>query len=419
MLVLNNKRIIKNIGIEIVGLCNASCTFCPSGASGSMSKTKFMQLDIFESILDDFLVKKLILAGDIIGLFHTSEAFLHPAIDDIFSILERRNLKAYISSNFMRYPKLDKKHYKNIGTVIFSLSSFQKERYRSVYGGDIEQTLKNFNTFLYSIKAENKNIDFEVNWIRYRYNIDEEEFAKNYFCKERQLKLNFVNGIFLDIENYVEILEKNNQSMFVAADKEIFLSEQVEIMRYLKNTGVSFLICEEFFNLVIDVEGNWIVCCRTTSRKSQNILGSYKDVNIDTIRHRTTKGVDICRFCSSCYLPNSAYLVESAINVDILLSKIMITDKAVKCVIYGVGHLAQIIYEILSKKGVSVNYFIDDFQNGRIFDIEVVSLELFAANYFDKPLTMIIAATNRDTIKKLRDKISLFPSLGSSEIISI
>jgi len=418
MLSLLNGRNVKNVGIEIVGFCNAECTFCPAGATGAMAKTKFMQPSIFEGILDDFLTKKIILEGDLIGLFHTSEAFLHPNIDEIFDILEKRNLKAYISSNFMRYPKLDKKRYKTIGAVIFSLSSFKGERYRDVYGGDINKTLQNFNEFLLEIRNENSDVDFQVNWIRYRYNIDEEEEAKKYFCNERGLKLNFVNAIFLDIEHYVDILEKQELALLDIANEKMFLNEQLKIMKYIRNIDVSFLICEEFFNVVIDVDGNWIVCCRATNRKSQNILGSFRDVGVDAIRSRTTRKNNICRFCSSHYLPDSAYLVESAIKVDVLLEKINI-NKEMNYSIYGVGHLAQIVYAFLNKNGVIVANFIDDYKYGTIFDIGVISLEFFAKSDLKKPLVIIIAATNTQTIKKLRDRISLFPSLQNIEIISI
>jgi pyruvate-formate lyase-activating enzyme len=418
MLAFNNGMITRSVGIEIVGFCNANCTFCPAGSDNISSKTKFMDVEYFEEIVRHFLSEKILVAGQNVGLFHTSEAFLHQSINSVFDVLEKYHLKAQVSSNFIRYPKLEKRHYKNLGTVTFSLCSFQKDRYKKVYGADIEKVLDNFNSFVKEVRDSGANIDIQVNWIRYRDNQDEEEYAKHYFQTVLGVKLNIISAILLDIEQYADILIDNQVDKLKQFDNEMLLSEQLEHMRYAKSLKAPFAVCEEFFNIVIDVDGNWVRCCRTTNRQAKNLIGTFKDVNIKVIQNRKTDDDEMCRFCSSHYIPDSAYLVESATNIQTVVDILDIKENDT-CVIYGSGHLAQVLFGVIQSRRAGVLYFVDDTKNGKLFNVDVISFEEFERIYSASCATVIISATNSLTIAKIKDKIFASDCLKKINIISL
>ena len=106
---------IKTIFFEIVGKCNAKCTYCITG-NGTQSGG-IVDLEKFKETIQTLFEKNIADQNTLFYLFNWGEPFLHPKFNEIISSLSQKNIKYYLSSNFSIIPKNISKDSFNLAKV--------------------------------------------------------------------------------------------------------------------------------------------------------------------------------------------------------------------------------------------------------------------------------------------------------------
>lgn len=291
--------------IEISGCCNAKCSYCITGVGKHKTNTKFMTPDTFEKIIKHLIKIKIINKNiKTISLFNFGEPFLNPYFNEILAILGKYNLTASISSNFIKYPDISPENYKNISQVIFSLCSFNKEKYKRIYKADLDKVLENYNEFLIEKNKYNPKMNMSVHWLRYHFNKDEFDYAKKYF-NERNI-YNVSDNYYAhvgDMEVYFNLaagkdIKEIEYFNMEEAFKDInFEREQKIIKKYAPKNPKTYK-CPQKRYLTINEAGQLAGCCGVYSKNPEYNLGNILELNKKKI-YELEKSMKICEPCLS------------------------------------------------------------------------------------------------------------------------
>ena len=97
---------IKTIFFEIVGKCNAKCTYCITG-NGTQSGG-IVDLEKFKETIQSLFERNIADINTTFHLYNWGEPFLHPKFSEIISFLSKRDIKFHLSSNFSIIPIFSK-----------------------------------------------------------------------------------------------------------------------------------------------------------------------------------------------------------------------------------------------------------------------------------------------------------------------
>lgn len=304
-----------SVNLEISSVCNAKCTYCPTGVGKHLVDTKYMTLELFEKVVKH-LIKIEVLNPEVrgINLYNWGEPFIHPNLDEILTILGKYNLKAMFSSNFIKFPKISEKNYKNISTVTFSLCSLDKERYKNIYKADLDKVLENYNKFLEQKNKFNPSIVMSVNWLRYHFNDDEYDYAKNYF-NERNVHAigdNFY-AMLADKNTWLDLTEgKTNPEDAKYYDieqafKDINFEREKKLIKKFKPEKFKPSDCPQRKILAIGEDGQLVGCCAIYSGCSDYNLGNFLEMDkkqIYKLQHSMKSCERCCKYNAAWYSHN-------------------------------------------------------------------------------------------------------------------
>lgn len=393
---------VKDIRIEIAGICNAECPYCPAGKEKIRSNS-FMEVDFFKKIIEHLRKKGILECNPVIGLMIRGEPFLHPNIDDILRFLYENGLKASISSNFIKIPNLSEKALKSINDLTFSLSGLTNNTYKRIYGVNVEKPLKNFDYFLSKVKKVNKDAFININWIKYKFNKSEFQTAKEYFEK-KGVHFNPINASYIDYDKIVELLENNINVDEI--EKDIFIKEQLNRMKNASKHNLNLYFCDVFDDIFIDEYGNWVTCSYMNRYNKFFVRGKYTDITKENIFNRVVDNP----FCNKCL----KYLISDSIfapdTVDVLNSILDTLKEDVKCLkdenntiaIYGFGTVGQIILYKCLEMNIKIKYIIDDNKQGRVIkNFKIVNID----DIDGKNVVILLCVRKKETKNALLKKI--------------
>lgn len=289
--------------LEISSCCNARCSYCPTGVGRHNPKTKFMTPEKFEKIIKH-LIKIKVLDKNInsIALYNWGEPFIHPQINEILSILGKYKLKAVISSNFIKFPDISHENYKNIYQVIFSMCSFDKEQYKRLYKADLDKVLANYDKFLEQKDKFNPAMKMSVNWLKYKFNKDEFDYAQKYF-KDRNIQSVAANyyASLADLDTSIYLAEgckpDDIQHYDMAQAKmDIDFEREKKIIKKFAPEPDKY-ICPQFKILTIGEEGQLVGCCGIHSDMKEYYLGDILKMDKKKI-YKIQKSMSICKKCN-------------------------------------------------------------------------------------------------------------------------
>lgn len=283
------------IYFDIVGYCNAKCTFCPTGQNSHVSK-KHIDVDLFKQVLEYLIENNLIPASNKIHLYNYGEATLHPNLDQLISIMADFNIKARLSTNFIRPLELSEKSFKNIAGITFSTSGISDTTYRRIYGTDVNKSLTNLKKAIESFKNIGYHPKpFSVRYLQYKFNKFEVSQAKEYF-----------ESLGIEFETMSAYINDQQEFNLYAQDKlsrerKLEIEEMVhtnELNKLIENNKKSLKKCELEKFLNIDENGNLIGCCGLPNSNQEYNLGSILDLTSQEIYQKKVS-MNICKECFS------------------------------------------------------------------------------------------------------------------------
>ncbi len=292
--------------IEISGYCNARCPYCPTSSSKSTSK-EFIAPALLEEIIIHLKREKLLPDGATIQLYNYGEPFIHPQINEILEVLEKNNCRAGFSSNFIKLPKIENKHYNVIDFIVFSLCGLTEETYRRIYGANIEKILNNFDLFLENKKLHNDNIRMVINWLVYKFSEHQIDDAKTYFT-ERNSDFRPIKAYINKVETMMKLYEnKLTDDEEQNLRNDINVDEILSMMKFLKHKYPDFK-CPQEQQLVINESGILLNCCETQHKSFE--LGNILSLNRSDMLTRKNELMrsDICRKCINYGISQLAHL---------------------------------------------------------------------------------------------------------------
>ena len=288
---------IENIIIEISGCCNSKCKYCCTGQGKHVTATKFMTADKFEKIILRLKEFGFLSNCSLIELYNWGEPFLNPQINEILCILGKYNLKAGISSNFIKKPDINPNNYQFIGYVAFSLCSLETEKYRRIYGADLEKTLSNFDSFIMEKNNHNKSITAVIHFLKYRFNESESGRARKYF---KNKGVNVFKSFYAGINDghmMINYLKTGNLDGYESANIDLDLKKFHRVLSKCKE--------EQCFMkksyIVINESGNLSLCCGVTSQDKEYNLGNILELGKEDIF--LLKNAPLCNVCEKLKIP--------------------------------------------------------------------------------------------------------------------
>lgn len=232
---------------ELVDGCHLKCALCWNRNRHGTFKN--MELETVDQIIGRF-------RGQIICWYNWGEPVLHKRLGEVAELLKNSPVRSVISTT-LSFPVSDEKIEAlcKFDLVFLALSGITADVYNKYHiGGDFDLAMKNFKR----LSEANKSARIMVKWLRHP---DNKHQIKNAFSSMRDLGFTFVvkEGLNCEIEDLIE-----------GFDHPYFTKGRH------KHDG-----CSLMKDVVIDVEGNYLVCCGTHNVKIGLSVWddvSYKDI---------------------------------------------------------------------------------------------------------------------------------------------
>ena len=281
-------------GIELTNCCNLNCPECSSG-SGAMTRIRgFMDISLFDKIINE--LKPYLLN---LNLYFQGESMLHP---QFFSFIARSGkLRTIVSTNghFLSKENSEKITLSGLRELIVSLDGMDQQTY-SAYrkNGDIEKVFEGIRNVSEAKRRNSSSLKIVIQFLVNRLNEHQIPEIKRYAHKmNTSLKL--------------KSMQINSEGNFTA-----WLPSAGKFRRYELNDGGYKLrnaypnrCARLWFSPVVTWDGKVLPCC--FDKDADHIMG---DLNEDSFReiwngpkYRSfrksllsgRKMIDICRNCTS------------------------------------------------------------------------------------------------------------------------
>jgi len=289
---------VKSVFIEISGKCNANCPYCAqvrikkNNHCGGNTSPIF-----FKKIIDHLFTIGIIDKKDLphINLYNWGEPFLNSNINDILQILKNNNLRAGISSNFIKLPDINKELLSVLNNVTFSLSGYSQSSYGKIHGATLKKVIANFETFCEDVKTHSPKTKIMIYWHRYLFN--EHEFWSMH------KKLNRHGISFGSVIAYLNdgivmkrfLKDELSEDYIKRVKKDIFLDVIKKDVSNHKKKSKNYR-CPQWDSIVIDESGQLLLCCCVTKYDYDCVLGEVCNMSSEEIWEKKLNH----SFCDEC-----------------------------------------------------------------------------------------------------------------------
>ncbi|UCD75409.1 MAG: radical SAM protein [Phycisphaerales bacterium] len=225
--------------------------------------------------------------------YNWSEPLLHPRIVQYCRVASDLGFHVHLSSNLNRLRDAEGLLDAGVKTLRVSLSGFTQEVYEKGHrGGDVELVKANMHRLRDARRRTGSNTRLQVYYLKYRHNLHEvslmRQFAEN-------LGFTFASdwAFYTPLERMFEYVEGG----LSAADRRFAdeaivpaMSSAVALMQGRRHRS-----CEAVNQLVLDWQGNVMLCCALYSRAMAG-LGRHQQLNWRRIQEMRY-GHEICSKC--------------------------------------------------------------------------------------------------------------------------
>lgn len=287
-----------SLSIEPCSVCNLQCRECPSG-NGNLKRQKgFMDLALFNKIIEENY-RKL----SYIILYFQGEPFLNPVFFDMIESSVAKNIYTVSSTNghFLDRQNSEKTVKSGLDKLIISLDGADQKSYSEYRkGGDFQTVINGISELTEARKKLKSKTPFiELQFLVSRYNEHQIEDIKKLSTSLHCDKLTFKSLQINDLTKCSDLLPLNKK-----------------YSRYLKNDDGTFRIKNKLKNkcwrmwssAVVTIEGNVVPCC--FDKDANYTMGSVAEKSLKEIWNNdlysnfrnkilsSRSETDICRNCT-------------------------------------------------------------------------------------------------------------------------
>lgn len=288
---------LKNIFFEIVGKCNAKCTYCVTG-NGTQTGT-FVDVKKFKETIKSLYDRNIANMDTNFYLYNWGEPFLHPHFNEIVTFLSDSNIKFSLSSNLSVMPKnIDSHSFNSLQNLTISMPGFSQNSYSRIHGFNFEKILENISKLSKIIPVEKMQVAYHL----YQFNISEIRVAQAYF-KNKNIKIFSSFAFFNDfdmgtnyLKNSLPIKDMNK------AGKELLLFYVDDLLDKMPQD----YSCPQFKHMNIDENCNVIHCCGAPKSSKDYLVGEACSFDINKLNRRNQSAI-----CKECYETKFVYWVHN------------------------------------------------------------------------------------------------------------
>jgi len=299
--VVNKFRKYKIVFFEIVGFCNARCTFCVTGKSNH-PKGGIVEVEKFSQALSILSSMKLVDKKTQFCLFNWGEPTLHPELDRIIDILYKYDFKYALSTNAGKSIEYHSSWFENLSLLTISMCGFSQESYDKVHQFDFEKVKSN----IISIVDTAKKSGFDTRKISIAHHIYQFNMHEVPMLSEFAKKLNVsYNPHYAYIADPARFRRYVNNTLSIEEMKSIasnlfchYIDKRIQLH---PRKG-----CRLFDDLTIDEECNIVVCCAMERDHPNLIISNIFDTDLkEKLTTWQPPGV-----CANCILTGISPLNE-------------------------------------------------------------------------------------------------------------
>lgn len=231
----------KNLMVEVTNSCNLKCIMC---YSRNMIRPKgFMSLDTYKLILNSAKELETI---EMVGLYTTGEAFLHPHIFDFIKHAKDMGFRyVYITTNgvLLNEKSINKIFESGLDSIKFSIDAADKKTYESVrVGGNFDVLYRNIKMLREMRDAKKSNLKIYGSFVLTNKNRED-------LTKFKEFWKNLVDEVVI----YIVM----NQAGHQIKEFEELVPDEVKPL--LENKGDTH--CNRLWNrIVVTYDGKYTIC---------------------------------------------------------------------------------------------------------------------------------------------------------------
>lgn len=267
--------------IDIVGTCNLRCPSCPVGnyqPSDFLESKRpkgFMDLSLFEEILDKIKRENSDYEQIIIALYNWGESLLHPEFPKFIAAIKARGFLADISTN------LNVKDVKDVvaaspNKIIVSLSGYDKDVYSQTHKrGNPHLVVSNLYKLRYYMDKLKKDFVVEVSYHLYKHNVGKD--AERIMSITKDLGFNFTSDLTLlmPLEKNFDYLNGKRLSLQDQQVISLMLAKPEELLELAQSYKLRD--CPLLNWTTINFDGSTALCCAVYDYQ-YNIANNFLDI---------------------------------------------------------------------------------------------------------------------------------------------
>lgn len=276
---------------EIVGLCNARCPYCVTGAR-HQNLGGAIPVELFEKGICRLLECRIITSTTILHLYNWGEPFLHPNLDQIVGVINKSGLRYTLSTNGFKIGKIDAPFLQNLAMIRFSMSGFSQASYDRIHKLDFETVKRNIEKFVHDSRHLDYKGQLQIFFQVFQFNFD--ELSK---CREFAEKLGIlVDPYYAILIDWWTITSWRSDTMskeeYARISNDIVFEEMVKVIKQSPKNYV----CPQKRLLTIDEEGKILTCCLLPRNHPDYSRGHILDQDLPALLEKE-KMPSSCEYC--------------------------------------------------------------------------------------------------------------------------
>jgi len=298
----------QTVYFDVVGTCNARCSYCLTGSTKCRS-TVMIGRDKFSEVLEKLVKGGLADSRSVLGLYNWGEPLLHPDLLGLVEMINKYGLRCSLSTNGSIVPNITKAFVQNLDHLIFSMPGFSQKAYDRISKLEFGKVCQNIRVIVKRLHEVGYKGQISISYHLYRFNLEEMSLCSE-FAQTQGILFNPYNAILNDwytLQKWVGNSLPQETAQKISG--ELFCDN----IRQLMAASPSGYSCPQWGYLVINENADVVTCCQLPPHESEYLCGNVCKDPVDRIIEQKEQR-PVCKGCINSglayYLNNSLVTPE-------------------------------------------------------------------------------------------------------------